>query len=153
MSLEGKIALITGATRGIGKAVAIMLGKAGAKKAIVLPVSVPSHCALMKPAADQLKERLMGITVSIPKIPVIHNVDVTAHSDPEAIKNALVQQLFQPVRWVQSIEKMIADGATNFIECGPGKVLAGLNKRISADQQALSMHDGAALLQTLATLA
>ena len=127
-----------------------LAGKAGAKKAIVLPVSVPSHCALMKPAADQLKERLMGITVSIPKIPVIHNVDVTAHSDPEAIKNALVQQLFQPVRWVQSIEKMIADGATNFIECGPGKVLAGLNKRIARKVPAAAIVDVSSLEKALA---
>jgi len=141
--------VVAGDVNAVNRAVELA-SKAGAKKAIVLPVSVPSHCALMKPAADKLKERLAGITVSTPKIPVIHNVDVASHSDPEAIRNALVQQLYQPVRWVQSIEKMIADGATNFIECGPGKVLAGLNKRIARQVPVAAIVDVASLEKALA---
>jgi len=123
--------------------------EAGAKKAILLPVSVPSHCALMQPAAEKLKERLSGIEINSPTIPVIHNVDVSAHSEPEKIREALVQQLYKPVRWVQTIEKMLADDASNFIECGPGKVLAGLNKRIARRTPVFPVMDKASLEKAL----
>ena len=125
----------------------------GAKRAIMLPMSVPSHCDLMKGAAQQLGEYLKNIKMQHPVIPVLHNADVKSYTDEVAIKDALVRQLYSPVRWVETVLEFGKLGITHNVECAPGKVLAGLNKRISADQQALSMHDGAALLQTLATLA
>ena len=103
---------------------------AGAKRAVLLPVSVPAHCRLMHPAAQQMAERLKQAKIRPPRIPVIHNTHVRAESDPEAIRNALVRQIESPVRWVETIEKMAADGVTQIVECGPGKVLTGLNKRI-----------------------
>jgi [acyl-carrier-protein] S-malonyltransferase len=125
----------------------------GAKRAIMLPMSVPSHCDLMKDAAQQLGEYLKNIKMQSPVIPVLHNADVRSHTDEAAIKDALVRQLYSPVRWVETVLEFGKLGITHNVECAPGKVLAGLNKRITPDQQALSMHDGAALLQTLATLA
>ncbi len=104
--------------------------KAGAKRAMILPVSVPSHCALMRSAAEQLAERLEQMTFSQASIPVIQNVDVVARTDPDEIKQALLQQLNEPVRWVETIEKMRDLEVSTIIECGPGKVLAGLIKRI-----------------------
>jgi len=111
--------------------VCVLAKEKGAKRALELPVSVPSHCALMKPAADQLAEVLSGISFKTPSIPVINNVDVTAAESEADIRDALKRQLFSPVRWVETIEKMAADGADQFNECGPGKVLVGLNKRIN----------------------
>lgn len=105
----------------------------GAKRALILPVSVPSHCALMKPAADKLSAYLENIAVAAPQIPVLHNADVASYNDAQSIKQALVRQLYSPVRWVDSIQAMAAQGVTLAAECGPGKVLAGLNKRIVAD--------------------
>ncbi len=102
----------------------------GAKRALILPVSVPSHCALMRPAADQLQQYLEQVTVNAPAVPVLHNADIQAYSDAKAIKDALVRQLYSPVLWVGTIQKMYKDGLTIAAECGPGKVLAGLNKRI-----------------------
>lgn len=106
---------------------------AGAKIAKILPVSVPSHCELMRPAAERLRLRLVEITVNSPKIPVIHNADVACYQDPEQIRNALVRQLYSPVRWVETIEFMVNNGIRTILECGPGKVLTGLNKRIDTD--------------------
>ena len=122
--------------------VCVLAKEQGAKRALELPVSVPSHCALMKPAADQLAEVLSGISFNTPSIPVINNVDVIAAESEADIRDALKRQLFSPVRWVETIEKMTADGADQFNECGPGKVLVGLNKRIN---KALSSN---ALLDT-----
>ncbi len=111
---------------------AVELAKeAGAKRALLLPVSVPSHCSLMLPAAEKLAERLAGIEFSAPAIPVYNNVDVTAESDAEAIRAALKRQLFSPVRWVETIQALADAGVDTVVECGPGKVLAGLNKRIN----------------------
>ncbi len=104
---------------------------AGAKKAVLLPVSVPSHCALMKPAAEQLQKMLAEVEIKAPSIPVIHNVDVVTLNDADKIKDALVRQLYQPVQWVKTINKMLEEGVDQVVECGPGKVLAGLNKRIA----------------------
>lgn len=103
---------------------------AGAKRALPLPVSVPSHCRLMKPAAEQLAQALADITFRQPEIPVLHNADVAAYNDPVQIKDALVRQLYSPVRWTETVEKLTDDGITESAECGPGKVLAGLAKRI-----------------------
>ena len=110
---------------------AVELAKqSGAKRAVVLPVSVPSHCQLMKPAADKLAEDLKAIVFNAPNIPVINNVDVASPEDPESIKQALIRQLYQPVRWVETILEMAKRGVNTVTECGPGKVLIGLNKRI-----------------------
>lgn len=105
----------------------------GAKRALPLPVSVPSHCALMQPAAEALKAYLHDVPVVTPEIPVIHNADVASHDTPEKIKDALVRQLYSPVRWVETVEHIHAQGVTQSAECGPGKVLAGLVKRIKAE--------------------
>lgn len=107
--------------------------KVGAKIAILLPMSVPSHCYLMRPAAECLKEKLKNITFKSPEIPVINNVDVKIENDPEKIKIALVKQLYSPVRWVEIIQFMRAQGIATIVECGPGKVLAGLIKRIDKE--------------------
>ncbi len=123
---------------------------AGAKRAVVLPVSVPSHCALMMPAAERMKARLAELAVAAPNVPVINNADVATATDPEAIRDALVRQLYSPVRWVESIQAMAGQGVDKVIECGPGKVLAGLNKRIDKTVEALAVFDGDTLQQALA---
>ncbi|WP_413110519.1 ACP S-malonyltransferase [Thaumasiovibrio sp. DFM-14] len=109
----------------------VLCKEAGAKRAMPLPVSVPSHCELMKPAADKLAVALEAIVFSVPEIPVINNADVAVETDPQAIKAALVKQLHCPVRWTESVEKMAQDGIETLIEMGPGKVLTGLTKRIN----------------------
>lgn len=111
--------------------VTVLAKERGAKRALELPVSVPSHCALMQPAAKQLAKVLSEIKFNTPTIPVINNVDVTTAKSEADIRDALKRQLFNPVRWVETIEKISADGADKIIECGPGKVLFGLNKRIN----------------------
>ena len=103
----------------------------GARKAILLPVSVPSHCALMKPAAQKLADELTALSVSVPSIPVLHNVSADVRADEEGIRQHLVAQLYSPVRWVETITTLVESQVTHFVECGPGKVLAGLNKRIA----------------------
>jgi [acyl-carrier-protein] S-malonyltransferase len=105
----------------------------GAKRALLLPVSVPSHCALMKPAAEKLAQYLENVTVNAPQVPVLHNADVASHSDAASIKQALVRQLYSPVRWVEAVNSIAHQGVLHAAECGPGKVLTGLNKRIVAD--------------------
>ena len=125
---------------------------AGAKRAVVLPVSVPSHCALMHPAAERMAERLQQIAIQAPTIPVLHNAHVQAETDPQAIRAALVRQIESPVRWVETIQKMAADGVDKLVECGPGRVLTGLNKRIVKDTQTLPVYDPDSLTQTLAAL-
>jgi len=121
----------------------------GAKRALPLPVSVPSHCDLMKPAAKQLAEKLKSITFSPATIPVINNVDVAAETDADKIRDALVRQLFNPVRWVGTIQKMAADGVDQLIECGPGRVLVGLNKRIDKSMSAAAVFDPASFDKAL----
>ncbi len=131
----------------------IELAKAkGAKRAIMLPMSVPSHCQLLKGAAEQLREYLKNIPMVVPEIPVIQNADVTSFNDAAAIKDALVRQLYMPVRWVETIQAFGKLGVTHNVECAPGKVLAGLNKRIDSNQQALAINDGETLKAVLATL-
>lgn len=107
--------------------------EAGAKRALPLPVSVPSHCSLMKPAADKLAEALQNVTIATPQIRVIHNADVAAYDHEAQIKDALVRQLYSPVRWTETVNALVADGITESAECGPGKVLAGLAKRINKE--------------------
>ncbi|AZG73740.1 ACP S-malonyltransferase [Shewanella livingstonensis] len=114
---------------------------AGAKMTVALPVSVPSHCALMKPAADKLAKALIDVTFSEPTINVINNVDVATPTDAQAIKDALVRQLYCPVRWSETVEFMATQGVTNLVECGPGKVLTGLTKRINKSISAQAVND------------
>ena len=121
--------VIAGHKAAVERAAELAKGK-GAKRAVLLPVSVPSHCQLMKPAADRLVQDLSTITIASPKIPVINNVDVKKQTDANAIRDALARQLYQPVRWVETVQSMVKEGITTITECGPGKVLVGLNKRI-----------------------
>ena len=106
---------------------------AGAKRALLLPVSVPSHCSLMKPAAEKLAEALKSVNIRTPQIRVIHNADVASYDDADKIKDALVRQLYSPVRWTETVNALVAEGVTESAECGPGKVLAGLAKRINKE--------------------
>ena len=115
--------------------------EAGAKLAKMIPVSVPSHCALMKPAAERLAEVLTTINLNTPKIPVVNNVEVAIETDSNAIKSALLSQLYSSVRWVETVQKMIKQGVELIIECGPGKVLAGLNKRIGPSMPTLTIAE------------
>ena len=119
----------------------------GAKRALALPVSVPSHCALMKPAAEKLAEYLKNVTINAPKIPVIHNADVQSYSDADKIKDALVRQLYSPVRWAETVHAMHKMGVTNSAECGPGKVLAGLTKRIVAELPCAALTSNEAIFE------
>ena len=125
----------------------------GAKRAIMLPMSVPSHCSLLKGAAEQLRTYLNSVAIQAPTIPVLHNADVAAYSDGDLIRDALVRQLYSPVRWVETVLEFGKQGITHNVECAPGKVLAGLNKRIDLSQQASAINDGAALTLALTTFA
>ncbi|MFQ5761368.1 MAG: ACP S-malonyltransferase, partial [Acidiferrobacterales bacterium] len=122
---------------------------AGARRAVLLPVSGPFHSALMHPAAQRMAERLRKTEIHNPKIPVIHNAHVQMETDPTAIRNVLVQQIESPVRWVETIQKMITLGVDTVVECGPGKVLAGLNKRITRDARSLAASDSDSLATAL----
>lgn len=122
----------------------------GAKRAMLLPVSVPSHCALMRPAADRLAMVLAGQAISAPKIPVLHNVDVACHNNPSDICTALTQQLFSPVRWVDTVCAFSPRGVTTVVECGPGKVLAGLGKRIDKSLSYYSIYDSETIASAMA---
>jgi [acyl-carrier-protein] S-malonyltransferase len=138
-----------------GNAVAVerameLAKQSGAKRALPLPVSVPSHCSLMQPAAELFATYLGTITIRQPAVRILHNVDVASHDDPDAIRHALAAQLYQPVRWVETIKMMHADGITDVIEMGPGKVLAGLIKRIEKTMTTIAVQTGADLDKALA---
>ena len=135
----GQVA-IAGAKAAVERAAALCK-EAGAKRALPLAVSVPSHCALMKPAADQLSVSLESITLKAPVVAVLNNVDIKAETDAVAIRNALVRQLYSPVRWTETVEKMAQNGVEVLVEVGPGKVLNGLAKRIVDSLQAVSVND------------
>jgi [acyl-carrier-protein] S-malonyltransferase len=122
----------------------------GAKRTLMLPMSAPSHCSLMKPAAQKLRARLDSIEIRRPQIPVIHNRFVESFDDPARIRDALVEQLYSPVRWIETIELLGRKGVKRVVECGPGKVLTGLSKRIVPDIEYLSITDTAALDAALA---
>lgn len=115
----------------------------GARMVMRLPVSVPSHCSLMRNAAEKLAEKLAATAIHKPAIPVLQNLDAEAHTEPDAIRLALKEQLYRPVRWTQTIEKLVGQGIGTYLECGPGKVLAGLNKRIAKDGRCVSLEDAA----------
>lgn len=130
----------------------VLMKESGAKRALPLPVSVPSHCALMQPAAEKLAAALQHIVIQAPTIPVINNVDVTAETDASRIKDALVRQLFSPVRWTEIVESMANTGIEFEVEMGPGKVLSGLAKRIDKRVDGAAINDSASLQDVLAKL-
>ena len=140
--------VIAGHDAAVERAMALAREK-GAKRALRLPVSVPSHCELMRPAAEKLAEQLAGIELSAPAIPVLHNVDVSRHDRPDTIRQVLAQQLYRPVRWVETIGAIRGQGVTTVIEAGPGKVLSGLNKRIDKTMKALPVYDNGTLAAAL----
>lgn len=144
--------VIAGSKAGVEKACEL-LKAAGARRALPLPVSAPFHSSLMKPAADRLRERLAQVTFKTPAIPVINNVDVASPTDPEQVRNALYRQAFGPVRWVECIAAIHQRGIGDIIECGPGKVLAGMMKRIDGTIETGSISDPATLEQTREVLA
>ncbi|MGD8379312.1 MAG: ACP S-malonyltransferase [Gammaproteobacteria bacterium] len=123
--------------------------ESGARRALILPVSVPSHCELMRPAAERMAERLADVEIGRPAIPVLHNVDVKLHDGAEEIREALVAQLYCPVRWVETIRALADEGVDRLVECGPGKVLAGLNRRIERDMAVAAIFDSASLEKAL----
>jgi len=143
--------VIAGHSAAVDKACEIAKGK-GAKRAMRLPVSAPFHSSLLKPASDRLRDYMATIHFNAPQIPLINNVDVAVLTDPASIKDALVRQAASPVRWVETMQKVAADGITNVIECGPGKVLMGLAKRIDASLVGDAVYDQASLERLLATL-
>ena len=143
--------VIAGHKAAVEKACEVAKAK-GAKRALPLPVSAPFHSSLLKPASDRLREYLANVTVNAPVIPVINNVDVAVVNDPAAIKDALVRQAASPVRWVETVQKMKADGVTRVVECGPGKVLAGLVKRIDGEIVGDAIFDPASLEAVLGQL-
>ncbi|WP_213778827.1 ACP S-malonyltransferase [Caballeronia sp. dw_276] len=136
--------VIAGAKAGVEKACELAKAK-GAKRALPLPVSAPFHSSLLKPASDQLREYLASVEIGVPQIPLINNIDVASVAEPAAIKDALVRQAAGPVRWVESVQKMAHEGVTHVIECGPGKVLNGLTKRIDGTLIGASIFDPASL--------
>jgi [acyl-carrier-protein] S-malonyltransferase len=121
----------------------------GAKRAMPLPVSAPFHSTLMKPAAEKLRGFLGSVSVSAPRIPVVNNVDVAIVAEPEKIRDSLVRQAASPVRWVETVRKMRDMGVTHVVECGPGKVLAGMTKRIAPELQSAALADRASLEEAL----
>lgn len=132
--------VIAGHTKSVNAAV-IQAEKKGARLAKLIPISVPSHCVLMQPVVDRLAKKLEGIIFQEPKIPVIQNADVQIHKRPENIRHALIVQLVNPVRWVDTIQKILDMGVVCMLECGPGAVLAGLNKRIDKSIQTYPIHE------------
>ncbi|WP_106477088.1 ACP S-malonyltransferase [Phytohalomonas tamaricis] len=140
--------VIAGQKGAVDRAIALCQ-EAGAKRAMPLPVSVPSHCDLMKPAAERLLEGIHAIEIKTPRYRVVQNVDASAHEDTEALTERLVAQLYCPVRWTQCVESMVSSGARVFIECGPGKVLTGLGKRIDRQIRGLAVNDPESLSAAL----
>ncbi|HEX7686712.1 MAG TPA: ACP S-malonyltransferase, partial [Burkholderiaceae bacterium] len=143
---DPKQTVIAGSKAGVEKACEL-LKAAGAKRALPLPVSAPFHSSLMRPAAERLKEALAAVTLHAPAIPVVNNVDVATPADADAIRDALVRQAAGAVRWVEVVQALRARGLTHVIECGPGKVLAGMVKRIDGELVSASIYDPATLAE------
>jgi [acyl-carrier-protein] S-malonyltransferase len=143
--------VVAGQKTAVERAVEIAKSR-GAKRAMLLPMSAPSHCSLMKPASERLSDALSKLTIQMPKMPVIHNVSVSAASDTDGLRDALVRQLFNPVRWAQTITSLVDSGVTHIVECGPGKVLAGLNRRIGGDVKTIALTDAASIDAAVAEL-
>ena len=149
---DPKQTVIAGSKRAVDQACEALKGR-GAKRALPLAVSAPFHCALMKPAADRLKERLASVTLRAPQIPLVNNIDVAVQVEPDAIRDALYRQAFGPVRWVEVVQTIRARGASHLFECGPGKVLAGLARRIDAELIVGNVTDPATLAEAKGMLA
>ena len=143
--------VIAGSKAAVDKACEVLKGM-GAKRALPLPVSAPFHSSLMKPAAERLKVALEQVAIAAPKIPVVNNIDVAIEDDPARIRDALYRQAFGPVRWVECIKKIKAMGLGTVVECGPGKVLAGMTKRIDAELVGAALYDPATLAEVKALL-
>jgi len=149
---DPKQIVISGSKAAVDRACELVKA-AGAKRALPLAVSAPFHCALMQPAAERLRERLVGVDIQPPAFPVVNNIDVAVHSEPDAIREALYRQAFGPVRWVETVQALRVRGASHVVECGPGKVLAGLAKRVDAELAALNLFDPASLADVKGQLA
>ena len=149
---DPKQTVIAGTKAGVEKACEALKAK-GAKRALPLPVSAPFHSSLMKPAAERLRDRLSTTPFAAPRIDVVNNIDVAVETDPAAIRDALYRQAFGPVRWVETVQEIRARGVTHIIECGPGKVLAGMVKRIDADAVAATLLDPSSLADVKGLLA
>ena len=149
---DPKQTVIAGSKAGVDKACEV-LKAAGAKRALPLPVSAPFHSSLMKPAAERLKERLAATPFAVPRIAVVNNIDVKEQQQPDAIRDALYRQAFGPVRWVEVVQALKGRGITHVVECGPGKVLAGMVKRIDAELQGAALFDPATLAEVKGFLA
>ncbi len=144
--------VIAGTKAGVDKACEV-LKAAGAKRALPLPVSAPFHSSLMKPAAERLREKLAAASFGAPRIPVVNNIEARVESEPDRIRAALYEQAFGPVRWVECVQAIKARGVTTVVECGPGKVLAGLCKRIDPDITGAALYDPATLAEVKGLLA
>lgn len=144
--------VIAGSKAAVEKACEV-LKAAGAKRALPLPVSAPFHSSLMKPAADRLREKLAATALAVPQIPVVNNIDVAVETDADRIRDALFRQAFGPVRWVECVQAIRARGIGTVVECGPGKVLAGMAKRIDAGLAGAALYDPATLAEVRALLA
>jgi [acyl-carrier-protein] S-malonyltransferase len=143
--------VIAGSKAGVEKACELAK-EAGAKRALPLPVSAPFHSSLLKPASQKLETYLADKTFKVPSIDVINNVDVSVLKDPAAIKNALVRQAAAPVRWVETVQAIAALGITHVVECGPGKVLTGMTKRINGDLNGLAVYDSATMAEVMTVI-
>jgi [acyl-carrier-protein] S-malonyltransferase len=149
---DPKQTVIAGSKAGVDKGCEVLKAK-GAKRALPLAVSAPFHSSLMKPAAERLREKLAAVAIAAPRIPVVNNVDVAVQTDAAAIRDALYRQAFGPVRWVEVVQALRARGVTHFVECGPGKVLAGMVKRIDAEAVSAPLFDPATLAEAKALTA
>ena len=148
LNAPGQVVL-SGSAAALDRALAVLVER-GVKRAIRLPVSVPSHSPLMRPAAERLSAYLAKVEIVAPRIPVIHNADVSIHSDPDAIRSALALQLHAPVRWIETVQKLAAAGTRRALECGPGKVLVGMGKRIAPEIEMQAIGDPAVLASAVA---
>jgi [acyl-carrier-protein] S-malonyltransferase len=144
--------VIAGARAAVERAIAAAKAR-GAKRAVMLPMSVPAHCALMRPAAEALARHLDAVSMRSPAIPVVNNADVAAPADPARIREALVRQLYSPVRWIEVVGELRARGTTHFLECGPGKVLQGLVKRIAPDIPSWTLASSQAIVDARSAVA
>ncbi len=140
--------VIAGAAAAVARA-GVLCKEAGAKRALPLPVSAPFHTELMRPAAERLAEQITATIFSIPLVPVVHNVTADVETNPEKIKALMIEQIYSPVRWVECVNTLVKKGVTKTLECGPGKVLSGLNKRINAEMVTVSVEKPEELLAVL----
>ncbi|MBC6961685.1 MAG: ACP S-malonyltransferase, partial [Nitrosomonas sp.] len=143
--------VIAGHSQAVARAVALVKSK-GAKLAVILPMSIPSHCSLMQPAAEKFALLLEEIALQSPRIPVLHNADVQQHSETASIREILVRQLYRPVRWTETIQAIAAQNVKHVVECGPGKVLSGLSRRIDKNLENIALTDSGSLLKTVEAL-